>query len=183
MHGCRRVWHAVAMAASDASGDADASRKRAFGIAGKIQLVGRIWICMSELRTRRRSLEPSPDTRLHAPSRSRRRQPFAPQAMTPAMTRKDHDGKGAHRRRKVISDAARRMAEAKAGRNAAGECQLQKPTYISRLLRRRRGSLPSCAAEAGGALGGCSGKIWGTETGAGIARNLACRPLFAPSAA
>ena len=52
-----------------------------------------------------------------------------------------------------ISDAAHRMAtEAKRAQNAAGEHQLQKPTYISRLLRRRRGSLPPYAAEAGGAL-------------------------------
>ena len=81
-----------------------------------------------------------------------------------------------------ISDAAHRMAaEAKRAQNAAGETA--KPTYISRLLRRRRGSLPPTRPKQAVPSCGCSGKIWGTETGAGIARNLACRPLFAPSAA
>ena len=76
-----------------------------------------------------------------------------------------------------ISDAAHRMAaEAKRAQNAASEHQLQKPTYISRLLRRRRGSLPPYAAEAGGALGktfraAVAARYGAQKTGGGIAQS------------
>jgi len=51
--------------------------------------------------------------------------------------------------RKIISDAAHR-GETAPKRGKRMPCK--KPTYISRLLRGRRGSLPPYAAEAGGAL-------------------------------
>ena len=119
-------------------------RKRAFGIASKIQLVGRIWICMSELQTRRRSLGTVAGRGdcIRRPEASNTH--ISRPGTTPAMT-------GKIAMAWLISDAAHRIGRGKTGPNAAGECQLQKPTYINRLLRRRRGSLPPYGAEAGGA--------------------------------
>ena len=78
--GTRRQWRRPMQAVMLTRG-----RKRAFGFAGKIQLVGRIWVLDERVTTRRRS----PDTVASLPVPRQATTIFrAPQAMTPAMTGK-----------------------------------------------------------------------------------------------